>query len=96
MFDAAKGLAYLHQNDIVHGDVKGVNALVTLDQRVVLCDFGLAKLDSTANTSTGGRGTLYWQSPELMEGGPRTKEADVYAFGIMMYEVLYTHYLVRS
>ncbi len=87
LHDAAEGLAYLHQNDIVHGDIKGLNALVTPDQRVALCDFGLSKLASTINTSTGGHGTLYWQSPELMEGGPRTKEADVYAFGIMMYEV---------
>ena len=95
MLDAAKGLAYLHQNDIVHGDVKGLNALVTSDQRVVLCDSGFSKLDSTVNTSTGGRGTIYWQSPELMGGGPRTKEADVYAFGIMMYEVYYVYCLER-
>ena len=85
--DAAEGLAYLHQNDIVHGDIKGLNALVTRDHRVALCDFGLSKLASTFNTSTGGLGTLCWQSPELMLGGPRTKAADVYAFGIMVYEV---------
>jgi serine/threonine protein kinase len=85
--DAAEGLAYLHENDIVHGDIKGLNALVGPYQRVVLCDFGLSKLESTVNTSTGGLGSPYWQSPELMLGGPRTKEADVYAFGIMVYEV---------
>ena len=71
----------------MRGDVKGLNALVTRDHRVALCDFGLSKLASTVNTSTGGLGTPHWQSPELMLGGPRTKAADVYAFGIMVYEV---------
>ena len=85
--DAAEGLAYLHENDIVHGDIKGLNALVTQGYRVVLCDFGLSKLANTVNTSTGGLGTIYWQSPELMLGGPRTKAADIYAFGIMVSEV---------
>jgi serine/threonine protein kinase len=80
-------LEYLHQNDVVHGDIKGLNALVTMEHRVALCDFGLSKLASSINTSTGGLGTPYWQSPELMQDGPRTKAADVYAFGIMVYEV---------
>ena len=71
----------------MHGDIKGLNALVAPDQRVALCDFGLSKPDSTFNAITIRHGMLYWQSPELMEGGPRTKEADVYAFGIMIYEV---------
>jgi serine/threonine protein kinase len=71
----------------VHGDIKGLNALVAPGPRVALCDFGLSKLASTVNTSTGGLGTPYWQSPELMQGGSRTKAADVYAFGIMVYEV---------
>jgi serine/threonine protein kinase len=79
-------LAYLHENDIVHGAVKGLTALVTRDHQVTLCDFGLSQLDSMVDTSMDGPGD-YWQSPEVMLGGPRTKEADVYAFGIMVYEV---------
>jgi serine/threonine protein kinase len=71
----------------VHGDIKALNALVAQDHRVVLCDFGLSKLTSTISTTAGPQGKFYWQSPELMEGGPQTKEADVFAFGIMVYEV---------
>jgi serine/threonine protein kinase len=70
----------------VHGAIKGLNALVTRDHRIVLCHFGLSELAFIVDTSMDGLED-YWQSPELMLGGPRTKEADVYAFGIMVYEV---------
>ena len=54
----------------------------------MLCDFGLSKMLDRADISTrGGVGTLRWQSPELMDGGRRTFESDVYAYGITIAEV---------
>lgn len=84
-------LAYLHENDIVHGDVKADNILVAGDCTPKLSDFGLAKI-SGADPSRSGRGnagTLLHLSPERLGGNAlaRTKESDVYAYGITIYEV---------
>ena len=83
------GLAYLHSKDVIHGDVKGANVLISPALTAQLCDFGLSKFADTA-TSTGGKGgSLPWLSPERMDrpDSPRTKESDVYAFGMTIYEV---------
>ncbi|KAG8925566.1 hypothetical protein FRC00_003858, partial [Tulasnella sp. 408] len=89
--DLARGLKYLHQRGIVHGDVKGNNVLVSSSTPVegVVADFGLAKLvDTRTITSQQGAGTPRWQSPELFYGGPRTFKSDVYAFGMTVYEII--------
>jgi serine/threonine protein kinase len=84
----ASGLTFLHDQGILHGDVKGQNILVGEGPRAMLCDFGLSKIVEEAHVSSkGGLGTLRWQSPELMEGGPRSYESDVYAYGITIYQV---------
>jgi serine/threonine protein kinase len=51
--DVIDGLSYLHSNDVVHGDLKGSNTLVTSNIRVVLCDFGLSKMSATLHSATG-------------------------------------------
>ncbi|KAG9041471.1 hypothetical protein FS837_012208, partial [Tulasnella sp. UAMH 9824] len=89
--DLARGLDYLHQRGIVHGDIKGSNLLVSSSVPVegIVADFGLAKLvDTQTVTSQQGAGTPRWQSPELMYGGPRTFKSDVYAFGMTVYEII--------
>ncbi|KAG8902790.1 hypothetical protein FRC01_009474 [Tulasnella sp. 417] len=89
--DLARGLNYLHQRGIVHGDIKGTNVLVSSSVPVegIVADFGLAKLvDTQTITSQQGAGTPRWQSPELMYGGPRTFKSDVYAFGMTVYEII--------
>ena len=83
-----QGLIYLHSEGIAHGDVKGLNILICSGPQAVLCDFGLSKIVTTPSTVTvGGRGTLRWQSPELMAGGARSFACDVYAYGMTIYEV---------
>ncbi|KAG9017647.1 hypothetical protein FRB90_000384 [Tulasnella sp. 427] len=89
--DLAKGLNYLHQSGIVHGDIKGSNLLVssTFPVEGVVADFGLAKLvDTQTVSSLQGAGTPRWQSPELMYGEPRSFQSDVYAFGMTVYEII--------
>ena len=86
--DVAEGLAYLHDQHMVHGDVKGLNILISNDVRAMLCDFGLAKeMDWAPNTTQDAIGTLPWMSPERLQGGGRSYNDDVYAFGITIYEV---------
>jgi serine/threonine protein kinase len=86
--EAASAVDYLHNLQLVHGDIKAANILVSDDGHALLTDFGLAKLSSGA-TSTGlsGAGTTRWQSPELFEGGRKTLESDIYAFGMLIVEV---------
>ena len=111
------GLHYLHERDIIHGDLKGVcpivfdiipcsqtipqhNILITSDSpaRACLADFGLSTLTPNplgeATTITSG-GTPPYMAPELLDpekfgekNSRPTKPADMYAFGMMVYEVL--------
>ncbi len=81
-------MAYLHGQRVIHGDLKGANVLVSAEVRILLCDFGLAKMvDTNTSTSRAGLGTLRWQAPELLGGASKTFQTDVYAFGLTIYEV---------
>ncbi|KAG9033884.1 hypothetical protein FRB95_014087 [Tulasnella sp. JGI-2019a] len=88
----ASGLAYLHTHDVVvHGDLKASNVLLNEQLMPRICDFGLSKIkDGHSATSTGmqGAGSWRWMSPEVMDGGPKTFESDIYAFGMTIVEVL--------
>ena len=91
--DIASGLAYLHSKKIVHGDLKGVNILITASLRACIADFGLSRVADTQGlgvfTSTARpAGTMRWLAPELMSGRERpSKESDVYSFASVCYEV---------
>ncbi|KAJ7778493.1 kinase-like domain-containing protein [Mycena metata] len=96
LYQVAQGLEYLHSQNIVHGDLRGTNILITKDWTACLTDFGLSGFsDATASTSTGRRGSLYWMAPELLSPDRfglkfiRTPATDVYAFGCLCLE-LYT------
>ncbi|KAG8951509.1 hypothetical protein FRC04_006041 [Tulasnella sp. 424] len=87
--DIASAIAYLHSLEIVHGDIKARNILVSQDGDVRLCDFGLSKYSSwTTSEGRKGAGTIRWQSPELLFDQSKSFKSDVYAFGITIYEVL--------
>ncbi|KAG8893143.1 hypothetical protein FRB99_002182, partial [Tulasnella sp. 403] len=64
--EIAAGLEYIHSRNVIHGDLKGTNILISDREHALLCDFGLARMEDT-NTSTTmrGVGTLRWQAPEL-------------------------------
>jgi len=83
------GLAAAHSAGIVHRDVKPENVLLADDGRIKIGDFGLARAVS-ANTTTGQAllGTIAYLSPELVTRGIADARSDVYAFGIMMFEML--------
>ncbi|MDR6907028.1 serine/threonine-protein kinase [Agromyces sp. 3263] len=83
------GLAAAHQAGIVHRDLKPENVLLADDGRIKLGDFGLARAAS-ANTATGQAllGTIAYLSPELVTRGVADARSDIYAVGIMMYEML--------
>lgn len=83
------GLAAAHTAGIVHRDLKPENVLLADDGRIKIGDFGLARAVS-ANTTTGQAllGTIAYLSPELVTRGVADARSDLYAFGIMLFEML--------
>ncbi|KAK1220511.1 hypothetical protein PQX77_016721 [Marasmius sp. AFHP31] len=93
VFDVASGLAYLHSKKIVHSDLKGVNILITSEERACIADFGLSRITDSkglriTTSATRPVGTARWLAPELLvgNGGP-SKESDVYAFACVCCEI---------
>jgi hypothetical protein len=93
----ALGLAAAHDRGIVHRDLKPENVFLTRDGRVKILDFGVARLDradaadgSLTTTTERGQfiGTPAYASPEQVMGEPATPRADLFSFGVVLYELL--------
>jgi len=83
-------LEKVHAAGIVHRDLKPANIIVDEDQRAILTDFGLAKLrhDHTVTTGNTLLGTPEYMAPELAEGGDADLRSDIYALGVILFELL--------
>ncbi|MEN9604131.1 MAG: hypothetical protein RL545_820, partial [Actinomycetota bacterium] len=82
------GLNAAHQAGIIHRDIKPENILLSNDGRIKLSDFGLARTVDNRTETKDVLGTVGYMAPELVTGGVATKATDVYACGIMLYEML--------
>ncbi|TNJ28190.1 Kinase, NEK [Giardia muris] len=90
--EMASGLAYLHEKRYVHRDLKPGNVLLSSDGRCVLGDFGLARALGDSSRTKTTAGTLLYMAPEIHREERYDKSVDVWAMGVMGYE-LCTHAL---
>jgi WD40 repeat protein/tRNA A-37 threonylcarbamoyl transferase component Bud32 len=94
----AEGLDYAHNRDILHRDLKPANILLDPERGPLLSDFGLAKLvgDHSLSQSGGIVGTPHYIAPEVWEGQEATPQADIYALGCILSEMLTGEKLFRG
>ena len=96
--DIAKGMHFMHslKPPLMHRDLKSLNLLLSEKiegpsdlVNVKITDFGLSRsMGSEGNMMTGQAGTFHWMAPEVLENHAYTEKADVYSYGIVMWEIL--------
>ncbi len=87
--EVCAGLAHAHEAGIVHRDIKPANLILSSEGLVKILDFGIAKLSSAGLTMPGViMGTLAYMSPEQAKGDPVDARTDIFAVGVVTYELL--------
>src|SRR5215210_271275 len=87
-----EALDYAHAHRVIHRDVKPANILIAADNRVKITDFGIARLDSSNLTQEGQLlGTPNYMAPEQIQGREVDHRADLFALGVVLYEMLTRH-----
>ena len=86
----AEGLAAAHEKGIFHRDIKSDNIMVRPDGRAQIMDFGLAKLQGVSSLTKAGStvGTTSYMSPEQVQGLATDHRTDIFALGVVLYEML--------
>ena len=89
MIDVCEGLSFAHGHDIVHRDIKPANIFITTNGRAKILDFGLARGALSDVTQTGKiLGTPNYMAPEQIRGDDVDHRADIFATGVVFYELL--------
>lgn len=90
MTQLAEGVLYAHQNNIIHRDLKTQNIMITDEQIVKITDFGIALSSNEADITQTNTimGSVHYLAPELARGNLATERSDIYALGIILYELL--------
>ena len=83
----ACGIDYLRKNNLTHRDLKSPNCVITAEDVLKICDFGLARY-LTCTTTTDMKGTIRWLAPEAIKDQQLSPQADIFAFGIITWEIV--------
>ncbi len=88
--DVGAALAFAHGSGMIHRDIKPANVLIDRKGRVILTDFGIAKMVSSAKFTASGSllGTPAYMAPEQGLGQPGDHRADIYSLGVMLYQLV--------
>ena len=94
MLQLSSTMAYAHQHNIIHRDIKPHNMYLLPDGTLKLGDFGIAQADGINDglTSTGDIiGSVYYLAPEISRGEPASVQSDIYAAGVSFFEMITGH-----
>jgi len=89
--DIALGMCYLHGRKVFHCDLKSSNILIDSSWSVKLCDFGLSRVKYKSDRKRFQKqrvGTPHWMAPEILRGEKYDESADVYSFGMILWELM--------
>jgi NIMA (never in mitosis gene a)-related kinase len=87
------GLHHIHQNTIIHRDIKSQNIFLRSEGNLLIGDFGVSKMDNIAATFIG---SPYYVSPEMVAGKKYSKMTDIWSLGVLFYEIVTLGYPFHS
>jgi serine/threonine protein kinase len=88
IMNLVSGMSFAHGSNVIHRDLKPANLVFDLQHRLYICDFGTSMLMCTNASNKSRIGTPAYMAPEVYDGVAYSKQIDVYAFGLILYEIV--------
>ncbi|CAN6812400.1 unnamed protein product [Brassica oleracea] len=88
VLDIARGMEYIHSRRVIHRDLKPENVLIDEDFQLKIADFGIACEEEYCDMLADDPGTYRWMAPEMIKRKPHGRKADVYSFGLVLWEMV--------
>ncbi|XP_010520229.1 PREDICTED: serine/threonine-protein kinase HT1-like isoform X2 [Tarenaya hassleriana] len=86
--DIARGMEYIHSQHVIHRDLKPENILIDDEFHLKIADFGIACEEEYCDLVADDPGTYRWMAPEMIKRKPYGRKADVYSFGLVLWEMV--------